>query len=42
MIFDVKFREAGIYPFVSHSFAAADMGELGLVNVGNVDGTMSH
>jgi nitrite reductase (NO-forming) len=42
MIFDVKFREAGIFPFVSHAFAAVDMGEVGLVNVGNVAGTMSH
>jgi nitrite reductase (NO-forming) len=42
MIFDVKFREAGIFPFVSHAFAAVDMGEVGLVNVGNVAGSMSH
>ena len=42
MVFDVKFREAGIYPFVSHSFAAADMGEVGLVNVGGVAGSMEH
>ena len=42
MIFDVKFRDRGIYPFVSHAFAAVDMGEVGLVNVGNVAGTMSH
>jgi nitrite reductase (NO-forming) len=42
MVFDVKFRAAGIYPFVSHAFAAVDMGEVGLVNVGNVAGTMSH
>jgi nitrite reductase (NO-forming) len=42
MIFDVRFRERGIFPFVSHAFAAVDMGELGLVNVGHVSGTMSH
>jgi nitrite reductase (NO-forming) len=42
MVFDVKFRTAGIYPFVSHSFAAVDMGEVGLVNVGNAAGTMNH
>jgi nitrite reductase (NO-forming) len=42
MVFDVKFREAGIFPFVSHAFAAVDMGEVGLVNVGHVPGTMSH
>ena len=39
MIFDVKFRDRGIYPFVSHAFAAVDMGEVGLVNVGGVDGS---
>jgi nitrite reductase (NO-forming) len=42
MIFDVTFRDRGIFPFVSHAFAAVDMGEVGLVNVGNVSGTMSH
>ena len=42
MIFDVTFHQKGIYPFVSHSFASVDMGEVGLVNVGNVPGTMSH
>ncbi|MEO9175634.1 MAG: multicopper oxidase domain-containing protein [Gaiellales bacterium] len=42
MVFDVTFHQKGIYPFVSHSFASVDMGEVGLVNVGNVSGTMSH
>ncbi len=42
MVFDVTFHQKGIYPFVSHSFASVDMGEVGLVNVGNVPGTMSH
>jgi nitrite reductase (NO-forming) len=42
MIFDVTFHQKGIYPFVSHSFASVDLGEVGLVNVGNVPGTMSH
>lgn len=41
-VFDVHFDENGLYPFVSHSFAAVDMGQVGLVNVGNVGGTMSH
>ena len=27
---------------VSHSFAAVDLGQVGLLNVGNVKGTMSH
>jgi nitrite reductase (NO-forming) len=41
-IFDTHFDENGLYPFVSHSFASVDMGQVGLVNVGNVKGTMSH
>ena len=41
-VFDVHFDENGLYPFVSHSFASVDMGQVGLVNVGNVPGTMSH
>ncbi len=39
---DVHFDEKGLYPFVSHSFAAVDLGQVGLVNVGGVAGTMSH
>jgi nitrite reductase (NO-forming) len=42
MVFDVKFRQKGLYPFVSHSFASVDMGQVGVVNVGGVAGTMSH
>ena len=42
MVFDTHFSENGLYPFVSHSFASVDMGQVGLVNVGNVAGTMSH
>lgn len=41
-VFDVKIDKAGIYPFVSHSFASVNMGEVGLLNVGHVAGTMSH
>ena len=41
-IFDTHFTTKGIYPVVSHSFASVDMGELALVKVGNVPGTMSH
>ena len=41
-VFDVKIDEPGLYPFVSHSFASVDMGQAGLLNVGNVQGTMSH
>jgi nitrite reductase (NO-forming) len=41
-VFDVKIDQPGIYPFVSHSFASVQMGQVGLLNVGNVPGTMSH
>jgi nitrite reductase (NO-forming) len=41
-VFDVKIGQPGLYPFVSHSFAAVDLGQVGLLNVGNVKGTMSH
>jgi nitrite reductase (NO-forming) len=41
-VFDVKIDEPGLYPFVSHAFAAVDQGQVGLLNVGNVQGTMSH
>ena len=41
-IFDVQIDKAGLYPFVTHSFASVDMGAVGLLNVGDVAGTMSH
>jgi nitrite reductase (NO-forming) len=41
-VFDVTIPKAGIYPFVSHSFASVMLGEVGLLNVGNVSGTMNH
>ena len=41
-VFDVKIDEPGLYPFVSHSFASVDMGQVGLLKVGEVEGTMSH
>ena len=41
-VFDVTIRKPGIYPFVSHSFASVMLGEVGLLNVGNVGETMSH
>jgi len=41
-VFDVTIPEKGIFPFVSHSFASVMLGEVGLLNVGNVAGTMSH
>ncbi len=41
-VFDVRIDEPGLYPFVSHSFASVDLGQVGLLKVGNVEGTMSH
>jgi nitrite reductase (NO-forming) len=41
-VFDVKIDQPGLYPFVSHAFAHVDLGQVGLLNVGNVQGTMSH
>ncbi len=41
-IFDVTIDKPGLYPFVSHAFASVDMGQVGLLNVGGVEGTMSH
>jgi nitrite reductase (NO-forming) len=41
-VFDVKVDEPGFYPFVSHAFAHVDLGQVGVLKVGNVPGTMSH
>ena len=41
-VFDVKIDQPGLYPVVSHSFAGVDEGQVGLLNVGDVAGTMSH
>ena len=41
-VFDVKIDEPGLYPFVSHAFAHVDLGQVGLLKVGNPGGTMSH
>ena len=41
-IFDVKIKEPGLYPFVSHAFAHVDLGQVGLLEVGNVEGQASH
>jgi nitrite reductase (NO-forming) len=41
-IFDVKIDEPGLYPFVSHAFAHVDLGQVGLLEVGNVQGQASH
>src|SRR5262245_53891571 len=41
-VFDVKIDDEGVYPFVSHAFAHVDLGQVGLLKVGNPKGTMSH
>ncbi len=41
-VFDVKIDRPGLYPFVSHSFASVNLGQVGLLKVGEVAGTMSH
>jgi nitrite reductase (NO-forming) len=41
-VFDVKIDQAGLYPFVSHAFAHVDLGQVGLLKIGNPPGTMSH
>jgi nitrite reductase (NO-forming) len=41
-VFDVKIDEPGLYPFVSHAFAHVDLGQVGLLKVGNPKGHMSH
>jgi nitrite reductase (NO-forming) len=41
-VFDVEIADEGLYPFVSHAFADVDLGQVGLLKVGNPKGTMSH
>jgi nitrite reductase (NO-forming) len=41
-VFEVKIDEPGLYPFVSHAFAHVDLGQVGVLKVGKVAGTMSH
>ncbi len=41
-VFDVKLDKEGLYPFVSHAFVHVDLGQVGLLKVGNPTGTMSH
>jgi nitrite reductase (NO-forming) len=41
-VFDVQIDEPGHYPFVSHSFASVDMGQVGLLKVGNPKGSAGH
>ncbi|HXG77692.1 MAG TPA: multicopper oxidase domain-containing protein [Gaiellaceae bacterium] len=41
-VFDVKIDEPGLYPFVSHAFAHVDLGQVGLLKVGNPPGGSTH
>jgi nitrite reductase (NO-forming) len=41
-VFDVKIDDEGLYPFVSHAFADVDLGQVGLLKVGNPKGTATH
>jgi nitrite reductase (NO-forming) len=41
-VFDVKIDKPGLYPFVSHAFAHVDLGQVGLLKVGNPKGAASH
>jgi nitrite reductase (NO-forming) len=41
-VFDVKIDEPGTYPVVSHAFAHVDLGQVGILKVGNPKGGGSH
>ena len=41
-VFEVTIDEPGFYPFVSHAFAHVDLGQVGLLQVGNPKGAGSH
>jgi nitrite reductase (NO-forming) len=41
-VFDVQIDGEGLYPVVSHAFADVDLGQVGLLKVGNPKGTASH
>jgi nitrite reductase (NO-forming) len=41
-VFDVKIDQEGTYPFVSHAFAHVDLGQVGILKIGNPKTTMSH
>ena len=40
--FDVTIDDEGMYPFVSHAFADVDLGQVGLLKVGNPKGGSTH
>jgi len=39
---DVTIDDEGLYPFVSHAFADVDLGQVGLLEVGNPKGGSTH
>jgi nitrite reductase (NO-forming) len=41
-VFEVRINQEGTYPFVSHAFAHVDLGQVGVLKVGNPSTTMSH
>jgi nitrite reductase (NO-forming) len=41
-VFDVKIDDPGMYPFVSHAFAHVDLGQVGLLEVGDPKGSATH
>lgn len=41
-VFDVTIPQEGMYPFVSHAFADVDLGQVGLLKVGNPKGGGTH
>lgn len=41
-VFELRLVEQGLYPFVSHAFADATKGAVGVFQAGAVTGTMSH
>jgi nitrite reductase (NO-forming) len=41
-VFDVKVDDPGTYPVVSHAFAHVDLGQVGILKVGNPKGSSGH
>ena len=41
-VFDVKVDDEGLYPFVSPRLRHVDLGQVGLLKVGNPKGSASH
>ena len=41
-IFELRLAESGLFPFVTHAFADATKGAVGVFQAGGAQGTMSH